>query len=238
VRRIPLILAVLSVVVGLGLITAVTVLGPGDRAPASTASATSAASEAGALTASPSAAASPTKAAPKPLVYRFPVQGLASYARTHHDYPATDIMSSCGNAVVSPVDGVILEVNRVDTWEPGVNSGETRGGLSWSILGDDGVRYYGSHLSSIDTAIKAGVRVTAGHHLGKIGKTGDTTACHLHFGISPLCQRTGDWWIRRGVIWPWSYLDAWKKGMPKSPVAVVRAWQVDNGCPKKPLTDP
>lgn len=226
-------------VVGLGLITAVTVLGSGDDAPAFTASATSAA-EAGVVegSASPSPAASPTKAAPKAPVYRFPVQGLASYARTHHDYPATDIMAACGNVVVSPVDGVILEVNRVDSWEPGINSGETRGGLSWSILGDDGVRYYGSHLSSIETAIKAGVRVTAGKRLGKIGKTGDTTACHLHFGISPLCRRTGDWWIRRGVIWPSSYLDAWRKGTPKSPVAAVKAWQTANGCPKKPLTDP
>ena len=44
-------------------------------------------------------------------------------------------------------DGVILEVNRVDTWNPKIDAGATRGGLSVSLLGDDGVRYYGSHCA-------------------------------------------------------------------------------------------
>ena len=71
----------------------------------------------------------------------------------------------------------------------------------------------------------AGVRVTAGEPLGKVGETGDASACHLHFGISPVCQGTGDWWIQRGVIWPWPYLDSWRAGGDKSPVAAINAWQ-------------
>jgi murein DD-endopeptidase MepM/ murein hydrolase activator NlpD len=232
-------LAVLAVLAGLGLIITVAVLGPGEDAPAFTPTApTTAGGAAADAGASPAPAQSVVPTPSKVMVYRFPVQGLASYAKTHHDYPATDIMAPCGNAVVSPVNGVVLEVALTDTWDADVNAGPTRGGLSWSILGDDGVRYYGSHLSSVDSGIRAGVRVIAGQHLGKIGKTGDTTACHLHFGISPVCRRTGDWWIRRGVIWPWSYLDAWRKGTPKSPVAAVKAWQAEHGCPSKPLSDP
>jgi murein DD-endopeptidase MepM/ murein hydrolase activator NlpD len=162
------------------------------------------------------------------------VRGKASYGRDHHDYPATDIMAACGAVVVSVVNGVVLEVNRVDTYEPTVDAGSTRGGLSVSILGDDGVRYYGSHLSVINPGIRAGGRMTAGQPLGKVGATGHASACHLHFGISPPCAKTGDWWVRRGVIWPWPYLDSWRSGGARSPVDAVAAWRARNGCPTKP----
>ena len=36
------------------------------------------------------------------------------------------------------------------------------------------------------------------------------------------CAGVGDWWIRRGVIWPWSYLDSWRAGGHVSP---VRRWR-------------
>jgi murein DD-endopeptidase MepM/ murein hydrolase activator NlpD len=133
---------------------------------------------------------------------------------------------------------VVLEVTRVDTFDPKVNAGATRGGLSVSILGNDGVRYYGSHYSSIKTGIDAGVRLTAGQPIAVVGRTGDAGACHVHFGLSPVCQRTDDWWIRRGVIWPWSYLDSWRAGGTKSPVAEITSWQTAHGCPTKPLVDP
>jgi murein DD-endopeptidase MepM/ murein hydrolase activator NlpD len=107
-----------------------------------------------------------------------------------------------------------------------------------SIKGDDGVRYYGSHLEAISKNIEPGVRVAAGQELGKVGETGDASACHLHFGISPVCAKTADWWIRRGVVWPWSFLDAWRKGQNKSAFTTVAAWQKQHGCPTKPLVDP
>jgi peptidoglycan LD-endopeptidase LytH len=167
--------------------------------------------------------------------HAYPVQGnKGSYAREHHDYPASDIIADCGLTAVSPVDGTVLEVARTDTYNAKVNDGATRGGLSLSILGADGARYYMSHFSSIDSGIAAGVAVKAGQPVAKIGRTGDAGACHIHFGLSPACQKTGDWWTRRGVIWPWSYLDAWKAGKEKSPVAELEAWQQRNGCPAKP----
>jgi murein DD-endopeptidase MepM/ murein hydrolase activator NlpD len=123
----------------------------------------------------------------------------------------------------------------VDTYTATVNAGGTRGGLSVSILGEDGARYYGSHYSWISAGIEAGVAVPAGQQIGAVGKTG---ACHVHFGLSPVCMRTGDWWIRRGVIWPWPYLDAWRSGTAKSPVTELTSWQASHGCPTKPLVDP
>ena len=136
--------------------------------------------------------------------------GHSGYAHKHHGYPATDIIAACGLPVVSPVDGVVLELSRVDRWDPKVNDGATRGGKFVSIKGVDGVRYYGSHMSKVAKGLKPGDHVTAGQRIGNVGRTGHAGACHLHFGISPVCAGTGDWWIRRGVVWPWPYLDTWR----------------------------
>jgi murein DD-endopeptidase MepM/ murein hydrolase activator NlpD len=163
--------------------------------------------------------------------YVFPVKpaSAASYGRDHHDYPATDIFAACGTTVVSPTSGVVHEVSRQDLWDPAVNDGATRGGLSVSLIGDDGVRYYGSHYQSIVRGIEPGVRVSAGQVLGTVGRTGSArpTPCHLHFGISPPCG-AGDWEVRRGVIETWPYLDAWKAGTQRSPVKEVAAWRAAN----------
>ncbi|WP_239118492.1 M23 family metallopeptidase [Paractinoplanes ferrugineus] len=163
--------------------------------------------------------------------------GKSSYARTHHDYPASDVMTACGHRFVAVTGGVVLAVAKKDTWTAKKNDGATRGGLSVSILGDDGVRYYGSHLSAVADGIEPGVRVRTGQDLGTTGETGDASACHLHFGISPPCAKQGDWWNQRGTLYPWPYLDSWRKDGQKSPVAAVKAWQEKNGCPKKATVD-
>jgi len=158
-------------------------------------------------------------------IYIFPVAGCeVNYARAHHDYPATDILAKKGCAFVAPIDGVIDEVNRVDTWSGKVNAGITRGGLSVSLIGVDGVRYYGSHLKSIYKTVEPGLVVKAGQRLGSVGATGSArgTSPHLHFGISwPTPADT--WWVRRGAVLPWKYLDAWKAGKDLSPAKAVAA---------------
>jgi murein DD-endopeptidase MepM/ murein hydrolase activator NlpD len=165
---------------------------------------------------------SPAQAA---QIYTFPVANCAvNYARAHHDYAATDILAKAGCKFVAPINGIVDEVNRVDTWKSPPNLGITRGGLSVSIIGEDGVRYYGSHLRSIPENIQPGVAVMAGDVLGAIGSTGSArgTAPHLHFGISwPTPPDT--WWVRRGEVLPWKYLDAWKKGKDLSPAKAVAA---------------
>jgi murein DD-endopeptidase MepM/ murein hydrolase activator NlpD len=192
--------------------------------------------------AAPSAAAKPkaatTTTAKTKITYTFPVVGgKSSYVHTHHDYPATDVMTACGHKFVAVTSGVVLTVLRKDTWTAKVNAGATRGGRSVAILGDDGVRYYGSHLSAVQASIKPGVRVKTGQTLGTTGASGDASACHLHFGISPPCAKQGDWWNQRGTLYPWPYLDSWKKGGQKSAVAAVKAWQAKHGCPKAPTVD-
>jgi peptidoglycan LD-endopeptidase LytH len=183
----------------------------------------------------PTAGGSPAPSRAAARRYVFPVEGRSSYGRSHHDYPATDIITACGLPVLAVTDGVVLEVSRVDRYKPARPLGADKGGLLVSILGDDGVRYYGSHFSAIDNGIQAGVRVSAGTRLGLVGRTGNANnVCHLHFGLSPVCGRTGDWWLRRGVVWPWPYLDAWRAGIAKSPVDEVTAWHRAHGCPPAP----
>lgn len=158
--------------------------------------------------------------------YVFPVAGCkATYGRAHHDYPATDIFATNGCAFVAPVSGRVDEVERVDRWTSSTNRGEDRGGLSVSIVGDDGVRYYGSHLAAIAPGVRPGLRVKAGARLGSVGTTGSAqgTPPHLHFGLSwPTAQRNV-WWVRRGWVHPWPYLDSWRSGGDRSPVVEVRA---------------
>ena len=171
---------------------------------------------------------SPAMAAP---IYTFPVAGCTvTYSKYHHDYPAADIFGKKGCAFVSPIAGVVDEVNTVDKWSGKTNLGADRGGLSISILGDDGLRYYGSHLSKIEANIVPGYKVATGEKLGEIGSTGSArgTKPHLHFGISYPTEK-GIWWVRRGVglekgkTSPWKYLQAWQAGKDLKPKLTVPA---------------
>ena len=164
-------------------------------------------------------------------IYTFPIAGCTvKYGKYHHDYPATDIDAKKGCAFVAPIAGVIDEVNTVDKWSGKTNKGAERGGLSISIIGDDGNRYYGSHLSKIEANIVPGYKVATGEKLGEIGSSGSAkgTKPHLHFGISYPTDK-GVWWIRRGVglekgkTSPWKYLQAWQVGKDLKPKVVIPA---------------
>ena len=184
---------------------------------------------------SPSAKPSVEPSSAKPpssVKYVFPIRASnVDYHPTHGKYPATDLFADCGKPVVATTSGVVLEVSLVDRYVKGAPDGPYNGGLSVSIKGDDGVRYYVSHLTKVQSGIRAGVRVKAGQQLGTVGKTGNANnVCHLHYGSSPPCAEVGDWKVRRGVIWPASYLDSWRKGGNKSPVGTVMTWKNKNNC--------
>lgn len=157
---------------------------------------------------------------PAALHYTFPVRskGKISYGRFHHDYPAADIFCPVGSEFVAVTSGVVDFVSREDVWDSKVNDGATRGGLSVAIIGDDGLRYYGSHLSAVADGIAPGVRVEMGQLLGLTGKSGDAavTNSHLHFGISHPTT-PDDWATRRGEIPPYTYLKSWQSGKDLSP---------------------
>jgi murein DD-endopeptidase MepM/ murein hydrolase activator NlpD len=137
----------------------------------------------------------------------------------------------CGADVVAPIGGVIQATRTVDPWVPKVDDPATRGGKYVSMLGDDGVRYYFAHLDSV--SVEPRDVVSSASPLGVMGQTGNArkSACHTHFGISWPCDTT-EWAVRRGEIWPWKYLDAWREGQQLSPVDEVVAAERSNpdGC--------
>jgi peptidoglycan LD-endopeptidase LytH len=196
----------------------------GGAGPSSTVAPSTASTAATASTVKRRPLPSSTRGAPVAGRYVFPVQGCrVSYGRSHHDYPATDIFAARGCAFVAPVDGVVDEVGRRDVWDPATNRGADRGGRFVSVVGVDQVRYYGSHLGSVAPEIAPGVKVRAGQLLGRVDSSGNAEGIspHLHFGLS-WPTRPGIWWIRRGVVYPWPYLDAWRAGTNRSPAPAVR----------------
>jgi murein DD-endopeptidase MepM/ murein hydrolase activator NlpD len=115
-------------------------------------------------------------------------------------------------------DGVVEFVSGTDSWDPDHPNSAERSGLAVAIIGKDGIRYYGSHLSGIAPGIVTGVQVKAGQLLGYVGASGDAVGktSHLHFGISHPTT-PDDWKTRRGEVDPFPYLNAWKEGINWTP---------------------
>ena len=147
--------------------------------------------------------------------YVFPVSstGNVTYGAEHHDYPATDIFCPPGSIFRAVTDGVVEHISTQDVWAQSINDPKSRGGLSVSIIGDDGIRYYGSHLSTIAEGLAIGQRVNAGDTLGHTGDSGNArvTPPHVHFGISRPTT-PDDWTTRRGEVLPYPYLKLWAGG--------------------------
>ncbi|WP_433254385.1 M23 family metallopeptidase [Streptosporangium sp. CA-135522] len=171
--------------------------------------------------------------------YAFPVKGCrVTYESRLLVLPKTTIWSGKGCSFVSPVNGVVDEVNTKNQWKPSTDRGADREGRFVTVVGDDGVRYLGGHLERVSPGIKPGTRVGAGQVLGQIGNSGNarSTASNLYFAIS---WKTAPslWWVRRGMVRPWSYLDAWLNGnRTLSPRDEMRAVMNQTGAAPKCVT--
>jgi LysM repeat protein len=93
--------------------------------------------------------------------------GVAKPSGRHHD--GVDLYADRGTPVVAPVAGTVEQVRG------------PRAGLQFTLRGDDGHTYIGTHLDSFG----ASGRVSAGEVIGTVGSTGNArgTPPHLHFEI-------------------------------------------------------
>lgn len=149
--------------------------------------------------------------------YVFPFSKVpVTYSRDHLNYPATDI-HGCYARVLAPTSGVVFDVEPKDLWIEEIDAPGTRGGLTITLHGDDRVRYFFAHLGRVK--IKQGQRVEPGQWIGVMGSSGNAriTKCHTHLGMSRICPRA-EYRVLQGEIWPWKFLDAWRKGINKSPI--------------------
>ncbi|GAA0401485.1 hypothetical protein Acor_38460 [Acrocarpospora corrugata] len=148
------------------------------------------------------------------FTYVFPVKGCrTTYERKRLTLPKTTIWAGRGCSFVAPVDGVVREVNVQNKWKPSTDMGSHREGRYVTLLGADGVLYLGGHLDTIAAGVRPGLKVKAGRLLGRVGNTGNarSTASNLYFAVSwPVPPQY--WWIRRGMVDPWPFLDAWWDG--------------------------
>ena len=122
---------------------------------------------------------------PKALTYTCPTH--PSNAKDNSDFIGgdhfgNDIFGAKGTPLVACVDGTISNVANTSI-----------GGKNVTIKDSCGWYYYYAHMDSIAGDIKSGKKVSAGHYLGTLGKTGNaaSTSPHLHFSIFPGVYKSG-----------------------------------------------
>jgi murein DD-endopeptidase MepM/ murein hydrolase activator NlpD len=86
-------------------------------------------------------------------------------------HEGVDLFAARGTPILAPVSGLVA-------WDP-----NPAGGKAFQLYGDDGIRYYGSHLD----AYGRNGYVAAGTVIGYVGNSGDAamTSPHLHFEMHP-----------------------------------------------------
>jgi murein DD-endopeptidase MepM/ murein hydrolase activator NlpD len=111
--------------------------------------------------------------------YVFPVGGgpsLVSVSHHHHDYPAADIAAPAGSPVYALADATVDRA-----WQ----YPDERCGIGMTITTADRQTWTYCHLSYLDPAVNAGVRLAAGTQVGLVGMTGHATGPHLHLQLAP-----------------------------------------------------
>ena len=113
---------------------------------------------------------------PKP-VWLCPISSPVRFADTYGEgrnggwrHLGVDMTAPMGTPTVAPVSGTVRY------------SRDSAGGLSWHLDGDDGIYYYGTHLSRFGSVTG---HVDQGTVIGYVGQTGNASMPHLHLEIHP-----------------------------------------------------
>jgi hypothetical protein len=130
----------------------------------------------------------------------FPIAGPHTYGdpfgaqRAGHVHEGQDVMADCGTPLVAVHAAKVKFVGR-----------QSLAGNYIVISSDDGTADY-AYMHLRDKALVAkGDTVTTGQTIGYVGRTGDATACHLHFEMWPA----PGWYTGGQAVDPLPSLKAW-----------------------------
>jgi murein DD-endopeptidase MepM/ murein hydrolase activator NlpD len=133
----------------------------------------------------------------------FPIAGPHTYGdgfgvqRSGHTHQGQDVMASCGTPLVAVDPGKVKFVGR-----------QSLAGNYIVISDEDGTNdYVYMHLRD-KALVSKGDTVTTGQTIGYVGRTGDATACHLHFELWPA----PGWYTGGQAVDPLPSLKAWDAG--------------------------
>jgi peptidase M23-like protein len=130
----------------------------------------------------------------------FPIAGPHTYGdpfgvqRPGHVHQGQDVMADCGTPLVAVHSAKVKFVGR-----------QSLAGNYIVISSDDGTADY-AYMHLRDKALVAkGDKVATGQTIGYVGRTGDATACHLHFELWPA----PGWYTGGQAVDPAPSLKAW-----------------------------
>jgi murein DD-endopeptidase MepM/ murein hydrolase activator NlpD len=130
----------------------------------------------------------------------FPIAGAHTYGdsfgvqRAGHVHEGQDVMAVCGTPLVAVHSGKAKFVGS-----------QSQAGNYIVISSDDGTADY-AYMHLRDRALVAkGAAVATGEPIGFVGRTGDATACHLHFELWPA----PGWYTGGQAVDPAPSLKAW-----------------------------
>jgi hypothetical protein len=133
----------------------------------------------------------------------FPIAGPHTYGdgfgvnRGSHVHEGQDVMADCGTPLVAAHSGRVKFVGK-----------QALAGNYLVIASDDGTADY-VYMHLRDRALVAkGATVATGQPVGFVGRTGDATACHLHFELWPA----PGWYTGGHAADPLPTLKAWDAG--------------------------
>lgn len=89
-------------------------------------------------------------------------------------HEGVDIFAPRGTVVRAAAPGFVYRIDDVSL-----------GGLSVTVVGDGGVRYFYTHFEAVPENLQEGQRVETNTLIGYVGNSGNaaTTPTHLHFGV-------------------------------------------------------
>jgi murein DD-endopeptidase MepM/ murein hydrolase activator NlpD len=133
----------------------------------------------------------------------FPIAGPHTYGqgfgaqRSGHVHEGQDVMADCGLPLVATQSGTVKFAG----------SQALAGNYVVLSAADGSADYVYMHLRD-PALVKKGDAVVTGQQIGFVGRTGDATACHLHFELWPA----PGWYTGGAAVDPLPSLKAWDVG--------------------------